>query len=320
MAATAPAHAAQFQTQLTAAMQLASQAVAPKTRKGRGKIFRIWQSFCRAHNVRESLADVPEGLRLNYILVFGMSYRQTGQRGKQVRAGTVCDALLAVGEGITHLGAKDPRKHPNTGKLAPIYESFLKTLSDQDDPSTRAYPVNASIVRHMRKILDTKHKTEGQANSHVIDLAIVGFFWLLRPSEYLDSNAKTRSQAFRLCDIHFTVDGQQALATTLTLNDENCRKITAATLTFSDQKSGVRGEQIGHRATNDPLFCPCQALARIARHLRRHRAPPLTPIHTYCTKRGNHSKTTSTVTPQFITNGPRYAARDLQRPLALIPP
>ena len=201
----------------------------------------------------------------------------------------------------------------------PICESFLKTLSDQDDPSTRAYPVNASIVRHMRKILDTKHKTEGQANSHVIDLAIVGFFWLLRPSECLDSNAKTRSQAFRLCDIHFTVDGQQALTTTLTLNDENCRKITAATLTFSDQKSGVRGEQIGHRATNDLLFCPCQALARIARHLRRHRAPPLTPIYTYYNKRDNRSNSTSTITPQFITNGLRYAARDLHETTGIDP-
>ena len=135
----------------------------------------------------------------------------------------------------------------------------------------------------------------------------------------MDSNAKTRSQAFRLCNIHFTVDGQQALATTLTLNDENCRKITAATLTFSDQKSGVCGEQIGHRATNDPLFCPCQVLARIARHLRQHRAPPLTPIYTYYNKRDNRSKTTSTVTPQFITNGLRYAAKDLQKTTGIDP-
>ena len=41
-----------------------------------------------------------------------------------------------------------------------------------------------------------------------------GFYWLLRPAEYLHTTVEGRSQAFRLSDIHFTVD-----ATTLIASD-----------------------------------------------------------------------------------------------------
>ena len=76
---------------------------------------------------------------------------------------------------------------------------------------------------------------------------------------------------------------------------------------FTDQKSGVPGEQIGHAATSDPLLCPCKALGRIAQHLRLHHAPPDTPIHAFY----NHGQA-ETVPPACVTNALRHAARDIQ--------
>ena len=77
----------------------------------------------------------------------------------------------------------------------------------------------------------------------------------------------------------------------------------------------VRGEQIGHRANADPTFCPCKALARIARHLRRHRASPTTPIYTYYGSRGQRG----TIPPAYLTNGLRYAAAPLQQQTGIDP-
>jgi hypothetical protein len=71
-------------------------------------------------------------------------------------------------------------------------------------------------------------------------------------------------------------------ATDTSLNDFNTEsRITRAALTFNDQKNAVRGEQIGHTATNDPQLCPCKALARISAHLRSVQAKPDTPLYVY---------------------------------------
>ena len=205
--------------------------------------------------------------KLGYLLVFGMRYRRTGQGGRQVGADSVDKALLAVGQGITDLGRSDPRKAtPGSRDNHPLLASFLKALRDEDDPASRVYPVNITIIRGILDALDFDHPRYGTFNSHVLDLIILGFYWLLRPAEYLHSTDKdARSQAFRLQDIHLAIDGTTFLAATAPLNDENAiQRIEHGTLQFSDQKNAVRGEQVGHHANNDPFWCPTKALGQIA--------------------------------------------------------
>ena len=92
------------------------------------------------------------------------------------------------------------------------------------------------------------------------------------------------------------------------MNDATDELLERATLTFTDQKNAVRGEQITHRPTGDPLLCPVRALARRVRHLRSHHAPPTTPLSTYF---DNHSLP-RTVEASYITNGLKHAANDLE--------
>ena len=189
------------------------------------------------------------------------STAKPAKTGHPVRSGTVADALLAVGTGITHLGQPDPRKvAPGSDKNDPLLADFLSALADQDSPATRAYPANLTILRAAAQILDTRHTVDGPANTHVLDLMVVGFFGLLRPAEYLYGSGKTRSQAFCLCDIHLTVDGAVLPVSSPLLNDETLLRISHATLTFSDQTAGVRGEAITHRSNSDPFLCPSKAL------------------------------------------------------------
>ena len=88
------------------------------------------------------------------------------------------------------------------------------------------------------------------------DLIIVGFFWLLRPAEYTNSTtAEARSQAFKFRDVYFTIAGTVYCAPTAPLNElDDLDRITAATLQFSDQKNAVRGEQVSHRPSSDPIL------------------------------------------------------------------
>jgi hypothetical protein len=220
------------------------------------------------------------------------------------------EALLAVGTGIAALGIPDPRKEvPGSDRNHPLLASYLNALSDEDDPHARAYPANITIIQHMHNILDTAHPVHGKFNLHVIDLCIVGFFWLLRPAEYLSTDSKGRSQAFRLQDITFMVGDQLVSATDTSLNDFNTEaRITRAALTFNDQKNAVRGEQIGHAATNDPRLCPCKALARIAAHMRSVHASPDTPIFVY----EYPDQLRKHASPTNITNALRHSANDLK--------
>jgi hypothetical protein len=93
------------------------------------------------------------------------------------------------------------------------------------------------------------------------------------------------------------------------LNDVHESSVTSAALTFTDQKNGVRGEQVAQRANSDQLMCPVKALFRLTQHLRDHNAPADTPLYTYY----DTNTVRCHVTAKFITNGLRHSAQSLQR-------
>jgi hypothetical protein len=219
-----------------------------------------------------------------------------------------------VGQGIANLGGSDPRKQ-TLGALNndPVLAAYLKRLRDEDDPSTRSYPANLTILRALPEACWIEHPELGTLNSHIIDLIIVAFYWLLRPAEYLDGAASEdgRSQAFLFQHMSFTIGGRTTIGPTTPLNDEIVLRITHASLYFSDQKNAVRGEQIGHTANTDPFFCPAKALGRIALRLRQANAPPNQPIYSHYNNHPDHQRW-YTVKPQFVTNALRLAAAHVE--------
>ena len=312
MAHASPATRDGFAADLSAALLLADAALVPKTRAARDSVFQDWSAFCQTHGCTPSLSNVPlQETKLAYLLVYALRRRRqaSAQTGKPVRAGTVEDALLAVGQGIAALGCPDPRKEaPGSLRNHPLLTSFLRALSDQDDPQTRSHPINVTILRRVPDILDLHHRLHGSANRCARDLCIIGFYWLLRPAEYLATTSHGRSQAFRLADVAFIVGSTVTLATDPSCNDLDVSRITRATLTFDDQKNAVRGEQISHAATAETLLCPCKALARLCQHLRNHNAPSSTPLCTYYDGAGQPRQ----ASPSLITNALRHAAIDVQ--------
>ena len=311
MATAPPAIRNSFTADLVAALQVADTSLTSKTAKARQQIFGVWATFCAEHGIHPSLSDVLDReLKVIYLLVFSLRYQRSGQKGKSVQSGSVADALLAVGAGITDLGQPDPRKEvPGSSRNHPLLASYLKGLRDNEEPAKRSYPANIPILRHMWEVLWLDHPTAGNANRHVCNLSIVAFYWLLRPAEYTPSTGAGRSQAFRLQDVVFTVGDVIRNATDPSLNDVHETSVSAGALTFTDQKNGVRGEQVAQRANSDKIMCPVKALFRLTQHLRDHNAPGNTPLYTYYDNLNRPRK----VTAAFITSGLRISANDLQR-------
>ena len=223
----------------------------------------------------------------------------------------MADALAAVGQGIANLGGVDPRKaFPGARENDPLLASFLKALSDDDDPKTRAYPANLTILEALYKYLDVNDAKWGTFNAHTIDLAIVAFFWLLRPSEYLEGTGETRTEAFEFQDVEINIDGKYYLAPAAPLNDERIlNRMRYSQLIFSDQKNAVRGEKVGHTANDDPRLCPVKALGRVVRRLQLWGAPPNTPLYRHY---NSYDKQWYSIKPHNITNALRHAATGLQ--------
>ena len=160
----APASArARFQTDLGAALQIASLSTTTQTRSSENATFGRWATFCAGLSQDPTLSRVPEREdKLCYLLVFAMRYRRTGARGQPVRADAVEKALLAVGKGMANLGVGDPRKaSPGSDRNHPALAGFLKRLSDEDEPSTRAYPANLTIIEALFEVLDTWRMPNG---------------------------------------------------------------------------------------------------------------------------------------------------------------
>ena len=249
--------------------------------------------------------------RLCYLLVFGQRIRQqAGRSGKPIRAGSVEDSLLAVGEALQHMGVPDPRKEaPGNPRNDPLCASYLAALRNEDDPASRVQPINTTILENLYEVLDFEHPIDGEANRATVDLTIAAFFWLMRPAECActGNEDETRSGSFRLNDIKLQLNGRTHDALTAPLHDGNEHLVTQVTLTFTDQKNAVRGEQITHNATDHPLLCPCKSIARRVRHLIQHTADGTSPISTFFDSRGARQ-----VHSVWVTNALRHAARPLE--------
>lgn len=135
----------------------------------------------------------------------------------------------------------------------------------------------------------------------VLDLIIIGFFFLLRPGEH--TYDKENDHPFRLMDVSFQSLTDTFNATTITA--EQLQLCTKVHLEFTDQKNGEKGEAITHGDTHHSVVSPFKAVRRRVAHLRQHRAPGKMPLHTVYLDNGQ----THRVQSQDITNALHCSCR-----------
>jgi hypothetical protein len=199
---------------------------------------------------------------------------QLAANGQQVRKRTVEQYLRSVAQIFTSVGAPDPR-HDRLGKTDfRLYRQF-RTYSKQDPPPTRVRPVPLQLLVHQHASVEHLPAATDRQKA-VADLAIMAFFFLLRPGEYCKSGDDTESHPFRLRDVTFSIGTADFNAATAPL--ERIQQADYAALYFTTQKNGVRGEAIGHGASGHAVACPLRVLRRRVLYLRSRGAPPDTPL------------------------------------------
>ena len=137
-------------------------------------------------------------------------------------------------------------------------------------------------------------------------MVIIAFFFLLRPGEYTD-NDKT---PFKLADVQLFIGDTRLHLSSAPF--EQLQQARFASLTFTNQKNGVRGEVIGLACSGDPYLCPVKAIIRRILYLRSHAAPPNTPL-------ARVFNTSSKVTAAALTTCIRESVTHLGPSLGFLP-
>ena len=186
------------------------------------------------------------------------------------------------------MGAPDPRLN-TSGKTDFRLARMIYKWKKEDPPPNRVKPIPIQVIRRLAFIASN---SECELTKGITDMIIIAFFFLLRPGEYTNSESDTTP--FTLTDVQLFVGGRRL--NLLTSTDAELHAATFASLTFTTQKNGVRGEVIGLGLSGDPFLCCVKACARRVVHLRAHNAPATTPLATAYLNQTPHK-----IQPKHIT-------------------
>ena len=213
------------------------------------------------------------------LLLFAQRYR-TGAiaPGRHpVRSRTVEDAVRAIGQAYAQLGSPDPRLN-RFGDVDFRLTSLYRAWQRDDAPPSRVKPLPLSIVTQVWNMSLADDTPLAHAAAQCL---VVGFYFLLCPGEYLGRpTTNVHTSLFRIQDVQFWI-GSHALST-LTCSADELLASTFVSLTFSNQKNGVRNETIGHGRSGHPHLCPVHCLAlRVLAIRASPLAAPDTPLNAF---------------------------------------
>jgi hypothetical protein len=141
-------------------------------------------------------------------------------------------------------------------------------------------------------------------------MAVIAFYYLLRPGEY--TGTATDDAAFKLQDLQLFIGDRFVDPCGGPISD--LEAATSASLVFTNQKNGVRGEVVNHATSGASHCCPVRALARRAIHLRENDAPANAPLASYYSNGRRRA-----IRSADIMDALRAAARITGNELGIIP-
>ena len=116
----------------------------------------------------------------------------------------------------------------------------------------------------------------------IAEIAIVAYFFAMRSCEITSTPTPGRTKITRLRGITFRDHRNREIDH----GSEDLSMARRVTVTFENQKNGLKNDRRTHERTRDPVMCPVLRLASLVKRILRTvpRAGPDTPVNTVCTK------------------------------------
>lgn len=188
-----------------------------------------------------------------------------------------------VAQAFSRLGSPDPRLN-TFGDIDYRLAALLHAWKRGDPPPLRVKPLPLAVLRQALRVATAP--TSGVALRATAECLVLAFYFLLRPGEYAGTpvSAGNVDDLFRIQDLGLWI-GHRRLDP-LACSAPDLLAATFATLTFTNQKNGVRGETLGHGRSGHPTLCPVACLVQRLLHLRAVGALPHTPLNAYSPRPG----------------------------------
>jgi hypothetical protein len=150
-------------------------------------------------------------------------------------------------------GRRSPGWGPSTLAFGTVYIRLLSlyqawTKADAPLMCVKLLPI--SLVHGAFQLARAANTPTSLA---VADCLTIAFYFLLRPREYAGTPRSAANNLFRFQNVGLWISGRRLDTATCPIAD--LQAATFATLTFTTQKNGVRGEAIGHSRSCHPTLC-----------------------------------------------------------------
>lgn len=237
-----------------------------------------WKAFTASLAFDPYLNCLEPHLHVSVLQVFAhkVRHRRTHTGGEPVTSKRVQDYLRTVAEEIV-LGSKwrtDPRYGTQFQQHLALRQQ-RRAYSKADPPPNKVKPIPLQLVRHACS--QQPPTCRGRALASAL---INGFFCTLRPGEHVHSSSPSKdAHPVRLQDTTFHTPKGSLNGATGALSQ--LKKASSITLNFPNQKNGHKNHPITHGDTSDSVLSPVKATLQQVLHLRKHSAPPDTPLYTY---------------------------------------
>ena len=206
--------------------------------------------------------------------------------------------MRQVGQAFSLLGMIDPRMDRTGAKHDIRITRLIAGWKRADGGAKRRRPLPITLLQAASRMAAATDAT--LACKAMARLMWLGFFFLLRPGEYL---AKPTAQfPFRLHQIFFRVGAQEFRGDVIPLHllREHVTSLTFAGMQFDLQKNGVPDEKIGLGASAQATN-PVRILAAIVLELRSSpKTTRDTPIYTYYDQYGLSRNVTDRMMTKFL--------------------
>ena len=267
-----------------------------------------WIDYCSELGIDPFLETVQNKIPVLQVFLHRVRAGELAADGNSVRARSAEDYLRSVAQTFLTVGKEDPRL--NSAKSIDFrINRMIAAWKKQDPPPNRVKPIPIAVILRLCEIAVALPDDSFLLHA-VADMIIIAFFFLLRPGEYTDSPSDTTP--FTFGDVQL-FHGSQRLDL-VSSTDNELLNASAASLTFTTQKNGVKGEVIKLGRSGHHFCCPTLAIIRRVLHLRARGAPPSTPLARVFTPSGTRS-----VTPSLITKHLRHTVKFLGTDLGFLP-
>ena len=299
-----PVKAHRFRCDIGIAQTTVLQGVSPGRASSAATAWTKWLEFTDDVGLDPFLQAFQDKVPILQVFVHRVHIGELAANSNPVRSRTAEDYVRHVAQAFLQVGAVDPRLN-SAHKIDFRLQRTLKAWKSSDPAPDRVKPIPITVIRRIATLAQTTMAGDTTFCA-ISDMIVIAFFFLLRPGEYTDNN----NNPFRLADVQLFIGDTRINLSTAPL--EQVQQARFASLTFTNQKNGVRGEVIGLARSGDPYVCPVQAIIRRVLYLRQHSAPSNTPI-------ARVFNTTATVTAEAITTCLRDAVAYIGPDLGFLP-